>query len=108
VSSSWRRAWAPRSSGSRPLRLSAAWLAVVGARDFVFGGYVFALALLSTRRAVGVVLGVTALIPLEDILVLLAVRGVASPGYLLLHLGSACAVAITAAWTLRHPPPSAG
>jgi hypothetical protein len=78
----------------------AAWLAVVGARDLVFGGYVLALALFSGRRAAGVVLGVTALIPLADILILLA-AGAASPGHLLLHLASAGAVAATAAWTLR-------
>jgi hypothetical protein len=87
---------------------AAAWLAVVGLRDLVFGGYVFALALLSTRRAVGVVLGMTTLIPLGDILVLIAIRGVTSPGHLLVHLASACAVAITAAWTLRHTRPPAG
>ncbi len=85
-----------------PAGPGAAWLAVVGLRDLVFGGYVFALALLSSRRSVGVVLGTTALIPLGDILILLAVEGVTSPGHLLLHLVSACAVAATAAWTLRH------
>lgn len=83
---------------------AAAWIAVVGLRDLAFGGYVIALALLSTRRAVGVVLGVTALIPLGDVLVLLAVRGFSSPGHLLLHLASAAAMSVVAAWMLRHSP----
>ncbi len=81
---------------------AAAWIAVVGVRDFAFGGYVLALALFSTRRAVGVVLGVTALIPLGDVLVLLAVRGFSSPGHLLLHLASAGVMAAAAAWMLRR------
>ncbi len=89
-----------------PEGASAVWVAVVGTRDLVFGGYVLVLATLSTRRAVGVVLGVTALIPLGDILILLAVEGVASPWHLLLHLASAGVVAATAAWTLRRTRPA--
>jgi hypothetical protein len=50
----------------------AAWVAVVGLRDLAFGGYVLALALFSTRHAVALVLGTTVLIPLGDVLVLLA------------------------------------
>jgi hypothetical protein len=64
----------------------AAWLAVVGLRDFAFGGYVLALALLG------------------DVLILLALRGLSSPGHLLLHLASAGVMAAAAAWMLRHPP----
>ena len=79
----------------------AAWVAVVGLRDLAFGGYVLALALFSTRRAVGVVLGTTVLIPLGDVLVLLAVRGFSSPGHLLLHLAGAGVMAAAAAWLLR-------
>ncbi|MFC7543794.1 DUF4267 domain-containing protein [Siccirubricoccus deserti] len=82
----------------------AAWLAVVGLRDLAFGGYILALARLSTRCAVGVVLGVTAVIPLGDVLILLAVRGLSSPGHLLLHLASAGVMAAAAAWMLRHQP----
>lgn len=80
----------------------AAWVAVVGLRDLAFGGYVLALALFSSRRAVGLVLGVTALIPLGDILVLLAVRGFSSPGHLLLHLMSAGVMAAAATLMLRR------
>ena len=79
----------------------AAWVAVVGLRDLAFGGYVLALALFSTRHAVALVLGTTVLIPLEDVLVLLAVRGFSSPGHLLLHLASAGVMAAAAAWLLR-------
>ena len=87
---------APEGSG-------AACRAVVGLRDLAFGGYVFALlALFSTRRAVGLVLGVTALIPAGDVLVLLAVRGFSSPGHLRLHLASGGVMAAAAAWMLRR------
>jgi hypothetical protein len=78
---------------------------VVGVRDLVFGAYVAALATFASRRAVGVVLGATVLIPLADIALLLAVRGLDAPWQLLLHLGSGCVVALTAAWTLRGTGP---
>jgi Domain of unknown function (DUF4267) len=81
---------------------AAAWIGVVGLRDLAFGGYVLVLALFSTRRAVGLVLGTTALIPLGDTAVLLAVRGFSAPGHLLLHLASACVMAAAAAWMLRR------
>lgn len=81
----------------------ASWPAVVGLRDLVFGGYVIALALYSDRRAVGVMLGVTALIPLGDVLILLAVQGSPSPGHLLLHLASAGIMSGAAIWMLRGP-----
>ena len=79
-----------------------AWIAVVGLRDLAFGGYVFALALFSTRRVVGLVLGMTVLIPLGDVLLLLAARGFSSPGHLLLHLASGGVMAAAAAWMLRR------
>lgn len=82
---------------------AAAWLAVVGLRDLAFGGYVLALALVSTWRAVGVVLAVTALIPLGDVLVLLGARGLSSPVHVLLHLASAGVMAAAAGWMLRGP-----
>ena len=85
-----------------PDRHGAAWIAVVGLRDLAFGGYVLALALFSTGRAVGLVLGTTVLIPLGDVLVLLAVQGFSSPGHLLLHLASAAVVAAAAAWMLHR------
>ena len=81
---------------------AAAWLAVVGLRDLVFGGYALLLALLSTARAVGLVLALTVLIPLGDIAILLAVRGLDAPGHLLLHLASGCVLAAAAAWMLRR------
>ena len=80
----------------------AAWVAVVGLRDLAFGGYVFALAAVSTRRAVGVVLAVTALIPAGDVLLLLAVRGSAAAWHLLPHLASGGVMAAAAAWMLRR------
>ena len=81
---------------------AAAWIAVVGLRDPAFGGYVLALALFSTRRAVGLVLGTTVLIPLGDTAVLLAVRGFSARGHLLLHVASGCVMVAAAAWMLRR------
>lgn len=110
-SRSWLSAWlfiaSPQTGAAvfglpAPEGYGAAWVAVVGLRDLAFGGYVLALALLSTRHAVGLVLGTTVLIPLGDMLVLLAVRGFSSPGQLLLHLASAGLMAAAAAWLLRR------
>ncbi len=83
-----------------PEGYGAAWVAVVGPRDLAFGGHVLALAPLPIRRAVGLVLGTTVLVPLGDML--LAVRGLSSPGQLLPHLASAGLTAAAAAWLLRR------
>ena len=110
-SRSWLTAWlciaSPHTGAAvfglpAPEGHGAAWVAVVGLRDLAFGGYVLALALFSTRHAVALVLGTTVLIPLGDVLVLLAVRGFSSPGHLLLHLASAGVMAAAAAWLLRR------
>ncbi len=109
-SRSWLSAWlfiaSPHTGAAvfglpAPEGHGAAWVAVVGLRDLAFGGNVLALALLSIRHAVDLVLGTTVLIPLGDVLVLLAVRGFSSPGQLLLHLASAGLMAAAAAWLLR-------
>ena len=85
-----------------PAGEAAAWLAVVGLRDLVFGLYLVVLALVATPRAVGAVLGTTVLIPLGDVLILLIVRGgEVAAGHLLVHLASAGVLAGAAALTLR-------
>jgi hypothetical protein len=94
-------AWEPRPSACRR-RAQRSWTAVVGLRDLVLGGYVLALALLSARRAVGIVLGTTVLIPLGNVLVLLAVRGFSSPGHLLPHSAGAGVVVAAAARKLHR------
>lgn len=80
---------------------AAAWPAVVGIRDLAFGLYVLVLLRFATLRAAGIVLAVTALIPLADAALLMAVRGRDAGWHLLLHLLSFAAVAGAAAWTLR-------
>lgn len=85
-----------------PVGEATAWPAVVGIRDLVFGLYLLALARVASRRALAAVLGVTVLIPLGDVLLLLAVRGGAVPtGPLLLHLLSAGVLAGAAVLTAR-------
>jgi len=100
----FRRAEADVAAGRGYRRLKGAppGVAAVGLHDLAFGVYVRALALFSTRRAVGVVLGMTVLIPLGDVLVLLAARGSASPRHLLLHLASAGIIAAAVACLLRR------
>jgi hypothetical protein len=87
-----------------PAGPALAWIAVVGLRDLAFGGYALALAALSTRHALAVVLGVTALIPAGDLLLLLAAQGSVSPLHLLAHLVSGLVFAAAAAWMWRPPP----
>jgi 3-hydroxyisobutyrate dehydrogenase len=69
----------PAPPGSEP------YLIAIGLRDIAFGFYILALALFSSRQAVGVVLALTVLIPLGDILIVAHQRGLSAPGHLMLH-----------------------
>ena len=77
-----------------------AWLAVVGLRDLVFAGYAFALAAFASRRALGILLALTALIPAGDIAILLAM-GSGAALHVALHLLSGAVMAGAAWWALR-------
>ena len=81
----------------RPL----AYLPALGLRDVAFALYILALALFATRRAVGLVLGVTVLIPVGDIAIVVADRGLSSPGHLALHAASGLYMAAASYWVLR-------
>jgi hypothetical protein len=72
----------------------------IGIRDIAFGLYILALAWFSSRRAVGIVLALTALIPVGDILVLVVHTGLSSPWHLALHSVSGLYMAAAAAWVL--------
>jgi hypothetical protein len=86
----------------------AGYLPAIGVRDVAFGLYILALAVLSGPRAVGIVLAITVLIPIGDILVLLAAIGLSSPGHLLAHAASGLYMAGAAAWVLRTHRPTGG
>jgi hypothetical protein len=87
-----------------PEGAGAAWISVVGVRDLAFGGYVLTLLRFATVRAVGIVLAVTALIPVADVLILLRVHGLDAGWNLLPHLGSFAVTGLAAIWTLRRGP----
>ena len=57
------------------------YVAALGVRDIAFGLYIAALALFASRRAVGIVLALTVLIPMGDIAILLVERGLSAPGH---------------------------
>jgi len=83
-----------------------AYLVAIGLRDLAFGLYI---AILSRRAAwplLGMVLAATLVIPLGDLLILAAVRGLESPAHLLLHGASGLVLAGTALWLLRQPDSS--
>ena len=85
-----------------------AYVRAVGLRDLALALYLIGLALFSSRRAVGVVLAATVVIPAGDLLLVLAWEGLSSPGHLLLHgLSGACCAAV-ALWLLRPEPDPAG
>jgi Domain of unknown function (DUF4267) len=92
----------PAAPGSEP------YLIAIGLRDVAFGLYVLALAVWSTRRAVGLVLAITVLIPVGDIWIVAAERGWSSPMHLLLHAVSGTYMAAAAWWTLRDPGSDVG
>ncbi len=80
----------------------------VGLRDLALALYLLGLACFSSRRAVGIVLGATVVVPVGDVLLVLAREGVSSPGHLLLHgLSGACCAAV-ALWLLRPEAGRAG
>jgi hypothetical protein len=85
-----------------PEGASLGYLPVIGLRDLAFGLYLFALARLATRRAVGTVLAITVLIPAGDVAIVALQRGFDSPGHLLLHAASGATMAAGAAWLLHQ------
>ena len=74
------------------------YLPAIGLRDVAFGLYLVGLALFSTRRATGIVLAVTVLIPLGDMALVAFGRGLS--GYLVVHLISGLVVGGAGAWLL--------
>ena len=89
----------PAPPGSEP------YLIAIGLRDIAFGLYVLALALFASRRAVGLVLGITILIPLGDIAIVAVERGWSGWGHLLLHAASGTYMAAASWWMLRQADP---
>ncbi len=70
----------------------------IGFRDVALALYIAALALWSMPRALALVLGLTVVIPVLDLALLLAVRGLSSPGHLALHGASALCFAGLTVW----------
>jgi hypothetical protein len=70
-------------------------------RDGALGLYLLGLLRFSTRRAVGIVLAATVVIPAGDLLLILEQEGLSSPGHLLLHGVSGASCAMVAFWLLR-------
>jgi hypothetical protein len=77
----------------------------IGFRDMALGLYIACLAIWSDRRALGIVLGVTTVIPVMDFALIMGVRGLSSPAHLLLHGASAAVFAGLAAWVMRRETP---
>jgi hypothetical protein len=82
---------------------SLAYVIAIGLRDLAFGLYLFALTRLASRRAVGMILGITVLIPVGDVVLVAAERGFA-PGHLLLHAASGLVLAAASAWLFTQAP----
>lgn len=78
------------------------YVSAIGLRDFAFGAYLAALSRLSTRRAVGTVLGLTVLIPAGDVILVFLERGFESPMHLLLHAGSGLVMAGASLWLFKQ------
>jgi hypothetical protein len=76
------------------------YVSAIGLRDLAFGLYLFALSRLSGRRAVGVILALTVLIPIGDVIIVFLERGFESPQHLLLHSGSGIVMAASSIWLL--------
>jgi hypothetical protein len=79
-----------------------AYLIAIGLRDLAFGLYIFTLARFASQRTLGLILGITVLIPVGDVLIVAAERGMAAWGHLLLHAGSGAVMAGFSAWLLTR------
>ena len=99
--------FAPRAGAAlfgiaAPDRPGLSYVSAIGLRDLAFGSYLAALFRLSTRRAVGTVLGLTVLIPAGDVILVFLERGFESPKHLLLHAGSGLVMAVASLWLLAQ------
>jgi hypothetical protein len=99
--------FAPRAGAAlfgiaAPERPGLSYVSAIGLRDLAFGAYLAALSRLSTRRAVGTVLGLTILIPVGDVILVFLERGFESPMHLVLHAGSGLVMAAASLWLLAQ------
>lgn len=78
-----------------------AYLPAIGLRDIALGLYLVVLTLAASRRAVGLLLAVTVLIPAGDIILVAVASGLVLQ--LLLHLVSGVVVGGAAWWLLSGP-----
>lgn len=85
-----------------PEGASFGYLPAIGLRDLAFGFYLLILSLTSGRWSLGLIFGATVLIPVGDMIVVAAERGLEAWGYLLLHGLSAAIMTGTSAWLLRQ------
>jgi hypothetical protein len=83
-----------------------AYVRALALRDLALGLYLLGLLRFSSRRAIGIVLAATVVIPIGDMLLILGREGVKSPGHLLLHGFSGACVAMVALWLLRPASPA--
>jgi hypothetical protein len=79
-----------------------AYLMAIGLRDLAFGLYLFTLTRFASRQALGLILGITVLIPVGDVLIVAAERGLEGWPHLLLHAGSGAVMAGFSAWLLTQ------
>ena len=99
--------FAPRAGAAlfgiaAPERPGLSYVSAIGLRDLAFGAYLAVLSRLSTRRAVGTVLGLTILIPVGDVILVFLERGFESPMHLVLHAGSGLVMAAASLWLLAQ------
>ena len=86
-----------------PEVFARAYVRAIGFRDIALALYIGALTLFATRRALCLVLGLTVLIPVCDVALLMALRGLSSPAHLALHAVSAVCFAGLAIRVARTP-----
>jgi hypothetical protein len=80
---------------------SAGYLPAIGLRDLAFGLYLLILSFAATRRALGLILAATLVIPAGDLVIVAAAQGSNAISNLLLHGASAAVMAVGSIWLLR-------
>jgi hypothetical protein len=98
---------APRLSAAlfgipAPEGVSLLYLPVLGTRDLAVAGYLVALVRLGDRQALAALCGITALLPVADLIIVGLARGFSGWPHLLLHAASGVAFALAFVW-LKQP-----
>ncbi len=84
-----------------PEAVGFGYLPAIGLRDLAFGLYILILSFTATRRILGLIFAATVVIPMGDVIIVAAERGLDATLNLLLHGVSGAVMAGASLWLMR-------